>query len=134
MKSTFSRLFIAVSLVLLVAMVLVSGSFQWLASRHLTNQTITSLQNDAKVIAALYRASYGDKSISSQDFYMALTVAVTVAEADAVICDQDGTLLMCAEAPMGCEHVGMQLGSEYRDKVFATGGCTVPGKIAGLYV
>ena len=133
MKSTFSRLFIAVSLVLLVAMVLVSGSFQWLASRHLTNQTITSLQNDAKVIAALYRASYGDKSISSQDFYMALTVAVTVAEADAVICDQDGTLLMCAEAPMGCEHVGMQLGAEYRDKVFATGGCTDTGKIAGLY-
>ena len=133
MKSTFSRLFIAVSVVLLAAMVLISGAFQWLATRHMTNQTVTSLQNDAKVIASLYQASYADKSISSQDFYMALTVAVSVSGADAVICDGQGTLLMCADAPMGCEHVGMRLDSAYRDNVFFSGGCTDTGKIGGLY-
>ena len=133
MKSTFSRLFIAISLVLLAAMVLVSGSFQWLASRHLTEQTVTSLQNDAKVIASLYQASYGDKSISSQDFYMALTVAVSVSGADAVICDAGGNLLMCADSPMGCEHIGMRLDAAYRDRVFALGSCTDKGVIGGLY-
>ncbi len=133
MKSTFSRLFIAISLVLLVAMVLVSGSFQWLASRHLTEQTITSLQNDASVIASLYQASYGDKSISSQDFYMALTVAISVSGADAVICDAQGNLLMCADAPMGCEHTGLRLDAAYRDRVFAQGSCTDQGIIGGLY-
>ena len=133
MKSTFSRLFIAISLVLLAAMVLVSGSFQWLASRHLTEQTVTSLENDAKVIASLYQASYGDKSISSQDFYMALTVAISVSGADAVICDAEGNLLMCADAPMGCEHTGLRLDSAYRDRVFAQGSCTDKGIIGGLY-
>ena len=133
MKSTFSRLFIAISLVLLAAMVLVSGSFQWLASRHLTEQTVTSLQNDAKVIASLYQASYGDKSISSQDFYMALTVAVSVSGADAVICDAQGNLLLCADAPMGCEHIGMRLDAAYRDRIFAQGTCTDTGIIGGLY-
>ena len=133
MKSAFSRLFITLSLILLVAMVMVSGSFQWLASRHLTNQTITSLENDAKVIASLYQAGYADKGISQQDFFMALTVAVSVSGADAVICDADGTLLMCANAPMGCEHVGLRLASDYRDKVFARGSCTDTGIIGGLY-
>ena len=133
MKSTFSRLFFTVCVILLAAMVLVGGSFQWLASRHLTNQTLTSLENDAQVIASLYQASYGDKSISPQDFYMALTVAISVSGADAVICDAEGTLLMCADAPMGCEHVGLRLSNEYRNRVFAQGTCTDTGVIGGLY-
>ena len=133
MKSTFSRLFIAISVVLLAAMVLVSGSFQWLASRHLTEQTVTSLENDAKVIASLYQASYGDKSISNQDFYMALTVAISVSGADAIICDAQGNLLMCADSPMGCEHTGLQLDKSYRDRIFAQGSCTDKGVIGGLY-
>ena len=89
MKSTFGRLFVTLSLILLTAMVLIGTSFQWLYSRYLTNQAVTSLQNDAKVIASLFEASYGDKTISSQDFYMALTVAVSVSGSDAVICDSN---------------------------------------------
>lgn len=133
MKSTFSRLFIVLSLILLAATVLVSGSFQWVATRYLTEQAITSLQNDAKTIASLYQSSYADQSISRQDFYMAMTVAVSVSGADAVICDADGSLLMCADAPLGCEHTGLQLKKSYRDRVFATGGCTDTGVISGLY-
>ena len=133
MKSTFARLFLTVSLILLAAMVLVSGSFQWLASRHLTRQTIESLENDANVIASLYQAGYSDRNISNQDFYMALTVAISVSGSDAIICDANGKLLMCADAPMGCEHVGLQLNKDYRDKVFRQGTCTDTGVIGGLY-
>lgn len=133
MKSTFGRLFITLSLLLLLALILVSVSSQWLYSRYITNQTITSLQNDAKVIASLFQASYGDKSISRQDFYMALTVAASVSGADAVICDADGYLLMCADAPMGCEHVGMHLNENYCNRILETGGFTDTGIIGGLY-
>ena len=133
MKSTFGRLFTALSLILMAAMVLIGVSFQWLASRHLTKQAISSLQNDAKVIASLYEASYGDKSISNQDFYMALTVAVSVSGADAVICDGEGRILLCADAPMGCEHIGLKLDESYRSRIFSTGGCTDTGIIGGLY-
>ena len=133
MKSTFSRLFIALSLILLVAAVLVSGSFQWIATRHLTEQAITSLENDAKVIASLFQAGYGDKSMSAQELYTAMTVAVTVSGADTVICDAEGTLLMCAQSPMGCEHRGLQLDSAYRDRILIQGSCTDTGMIHGLY-
>jgi signal transduction histidine kinase len=133
MKSTFSRLFTTISLILLAAAVLISACFQWLAGRYLKEQTFTSLQNDARVVATLFKAGYGDKSISNQDFYMALTVAVSVSGADMVICDGQGTLLMCADSPMGCEHVGLRLDKSYRDRIFAAGEYTDTGMIRGLY-
>ena len=133
MKSTFSRLFTTISLILLAAAVLISASFQWLAGRYIKEQAFTSLQNDARVVATLFKAGYGDKSISNQDFYMALTVAVSVSGADMVICDAEGSLLMCADSPIGCEHVGLQLNKGYRDRIFAAGELRDTGIIQGLY-
>ena len=133
MKTTFSRLFFTVSLIFLTAMILIGGSFQWLYSRYLTNQAIASLENDAKVISSLFRSGYSDENISAHDFYMALSVAISVSGADAVICDADGTLLMCAESPMGCEHTGLRLDKTYRDRVIASGSSTDTGIISGLY-
>ena len=133
MKSAFSRLFTSLSLIFLAATVLIGTSFQWLYSRYLTNQAITSLENDASVISSLLRSCYADQNISSQDFYMALSVAMAVSGADAVICDTEGKLLMCADAPMGCEHVGLQLDTAYRDHLLHSGNFTETGIISGLY-
>ena len=133
MKSTFSRLFTTISLILLAAAVLISTCFQWLAGRYIKEQTFVSLQNDARVVATLFKAGYGDKSISNQDFYMALTVAVSVSGSDMVICDGQGTLLMCADSPMGCEHVGLRLDKGYRNRIFAAGELTDTGTFRGLY-
>ena len=131
MKSTFSRLFVSLTVILLAAMVLVSASFQWLYSRYVTNQTIASLQNEARVITSLCQASYKDKSISNQDFFMALSVAVSVSGADAVVCDSEGNILMCAESSE-CSHTKMQLEPDYRDRILKTGGFTHTGVIKGL--
>ena len=132
MKSTFSRLFVSLTVILLTAMALVSVSFQWLYSRYVTNQAIASLQNEAKVITSLCQASYKDKSISNQDFFMALSVAVSVSGADAIICDSEGNILMCAESSE-CSHAHMQLEPSYRDRILKTGGFTHSGVIKGLY-
>ena len=133
MKSTFSRLFTSLSLILMAALVLIGMAFQWLASRHLVDQAMDSLENDGKVIASLFQAYHSDKGISNHDFYMALTVANSVSGADAVICDAQGTLLMCASSPMGCEHTGLRLDESYRQRVFETGICSDIGMIDGLY-
>ena len=133
MKSTFSRLFITVSLILLTATVLISACFQWLTNRYLKEQAMASLQNDAQVMATLLKAGYGNQSLSDQDFFMALTVAVSVSGADMVICDGQGTLLMCATSPMGCEHVGLRLDSDYRNRILDAGVYTDTGTIQGLY-
>ena len=133
MRSTFSRLFTSLSLLLMAALVLIGMAFQWLASRHLVDQAMDSLENDGKVIASLFQAYHSNKGISNQDFYMALTVANSVSGADAVICDAQGTLLMCASSPMGCEHTGLRLDESYRQRVFSNGVCSDIGMIDGLY-
>ena len=133
MKSTFGRLFIAVSMILMVAMVLIGVVFQILSSRYLTKQAISSLQNDASVIGSLVTSAYLDRGMSGQDFQMALAVAASVSGADAVICDGNGTLITCAEKPMGCSHTGMQLDKAYLDRAFAQGGTVSTGIINGLY-
>ncbi len=133
MKSAFSRLFIALLVILMVTISVISVSLQWLANNYVKTQAIESLQNDAKVIASLFHAGYQNGNMPAQDFHMALTVAISVSGADAVICNADGKILFCADAPMGCEHVGLQLDSAYRNRVFATGGCSDTGIIGGLY-
>lgn len=133
MKSAFSRLFVTVAILLLTAMVLNGVVFQTLASRYMTKNAIASLENDCKVIAQLVQASYMDQGITEQDFYIALSVAASVSEADAVICNAQGELLICADAPLGCEHRGLKLDSDYRERIFESGGCTDTGMIEGLY-
>ena len=133
MKSTFSRLFTSLALIFLVAMILLGASFQWLYSQYLTDHTIDSLKNDARVISSLLCSCNADQSVSAQDFYMGLTVAVSASGADAVICDPSGKLLLCADAPMGCEHVGLQLGENYRNRALREGEFTATGMVRGLY-
>ena len=133
MRSTFGRLFLVSLLILLAAAVLISVAFQLLATRHFKEETFSSLENDANVIASLYQASYADKNISGQDFYMTLTVAISVSGADAIICDTDGTLMMCADSPMGCEHIGMRLDRDYLNSILRSDRRTDTGTISGLY-
>ena len=132
MKSTFSRLFVSLSLILLAAMVVSGASFQWLYSRYLTNQTFASLQNDAKVISSLCHANLNDRSFSNEDFVMALSVAVSVSGSDVLVCDNEGNILMCADST-DCGHIGKRLERSYRDRAFASGGFTDTDVIDDLY-
>lgn len=133
MKSTFSRLFVTVTILILAAMLLIGVVFQVLSGRYLKKTAISSLENDCRVITQLVQTAYSDQGISTQEFYMTLTVATTVSGADAVICNAQGELLICADSPMGCEHRGLKLDSNYLERIFESGGCTDTGKIQGLY-
>ena len=133
MKSTFSRTFSAVAIMLLAALLLVGVSFRLLVKDYLTDTAVEGLKNDAQVIVELVQAAYAEDPISTHDFSIALTVASSVSGADAVICDADGTLVLCAKSPFGCEHQGLVIGSDYLERVFETGGTTDTGVIQGLY-
>ncbi|MCD7754867.1 MAG: HAMP domain-containing histidine kinase [Firmicutes bacterium] len=134
MKTTFSRTFSTVCLVLLVVLLAVGVSFRLLVKDYLTEEAVASLESDAEVIAQVIQACYSDPDMNSTDFHLALTVAASVSGADAVICDAEGTLLMCANEPLGCEHTGMVLSStEYLERVFTEGTVVDTGIVEGLY-
>jgi len=133
MRSTFSRTFSTIVITLLVAFLAIGTSFQLLVKNYLTEEVIEDLKTDGQVIASLVQSAYDEDSLSGRDFNIALSVATSVSGADAVICDAQGVLLMCARAPMGCEHRGLVLDKAYLERVFASGGCTDTGVIQQLY-
>ncbi|MGM9549778.1 MAG: sensor histidine kinase [Faecousia sp.] len=133
MKSTFSRSFSTAAAILLLALTILGASFQLQVKKYLTEITFSDLQQNASAIANLAAAYSQNGSLSNRDFLLNLTIASQVSGADAVICDNDGNVVLCSDAPSGCEHQGLQLNREYLKKVIDNGGDTATGMIRGLY-
>ena len=133
MKSTFSRIFVTIAALLLVALLLIGGAFQILVKDYLVDNTVEELKNDGKVIAQLVQSVYDEGFVTGRDFNVALGVASSVSGHDAVICDATGRLLLCAQSPLGCEHQGLQVDRDYLERVFVSGGTTDTGVVKGLY-
>ncbi len=133
MKSSFSRSFITAASILLLALTVLGASFQLQVNKFLMKSTVSSLQQDADVVADLAGAYSVDGSMSSREFLLNLDVVSRVTDADMVICDETGTILLCSDAIMGCDHNGVMFNSDYIRKVIANQGDTATGIIKGLY-
>ena len=133
MKTSFSRSFSTVAMILLLALTGLGTSFQVLVKEYLTQTTISGLKQDAQVIANLAAAYSLEGGLTSRDFLLNLDVAAQVTDSDAVIFDETGHVLLCSDALQGCKHQGLILNEEYRDKVLQNGGDTATGIIEGLY-
>ena len=134
MKTTFSRTFTSAALILLAALLLVGTSFQLLVKNYLTKHTIESLQDDASTLAALAAAYYSEGNFRNEALLVNLSVAARVSDADTVICDAAGTVVLCSDAPLGCEHQGMRITSpDYLQQVIRDGSSVDTGLIQGLY-
>ncbi len=133
MKSAFSRALFPAAIILLAALLLVGASFQVLVKNYLSEKTVGDLKNDGATIAGLASAYHTTESLSSRNFLVTLSVAGKISDADAVICDTAGNLLLCSDAPLGCEHQGMRVSSAFLEEVLSTGYVSNTGMIAGLY-
>ena len=133
MRSTFIRTFFLIAVVVLAALLLVGASFQFLVRGLFTRQTEKELIDDCTTVADLAAAHYGEGTLPAREFFVDLSIATQVSGADAVICDQNGKLLLCSDSPMGCEHQGMTLSKTYMERVFREGRTLDNGLIQGLY-
>ena len=87
MKRTFGRIFFPAAAILLIALLLIGGSFQVLARNYMKRWAMDNLKNEAQALAALSAAYYAEGTLSNQGFYMNLAMCNQVSGADAVICD-----------------------------------------------
>ncbi len=133
MKSSFGRFFVMAIILLLVILLLVGASFQILIRNVMTKQLQADLRSDCAAICQLASAYYGEGSVSHQDFFVNLSVATRVSDADAVICDNTGKLALCSDAPLGCVHQGMVINAAYLEEVFRKGVVYDKGMVDGLY-
>ncbi|MBR2937200.1 MAG: HAMP domain-containing histidine kinase [Oscillospiraceae bacterium] len=133
MKTTFSRAFFPAAIVLMAALLIVGAAFQLLVRNVLTRQIEDGLQEDCAAIVDLAAAYYTGGSLSTEDFFVNLSIATRVSDADAVICDGRGRLVLCSDSPMGCPHRGMVIDSGYLQQVFREGTVRDTGMVEGLY-
>ena len=133
MKTTYSRTFLTSMVVLLLALLAVGVFLRALLDDYLTETAFSGLQKDAKVISSLTAAYYADESLTSMDYLMNLDIAGQLSNADMVICDENGTILLCSRAPLGCEHQGLTMGQQFLDKITADGYAKEVGVMQGLY-
>ena len=133
MRSTFSRTFFSAAMVLLMAMLMIGTSFQVLVRNYLTDQAMEGLKNDGNAISALASAYYTEGTLNHDDFLVNLSFVSQVSQADAVICDSTGRLVLCSRAPFGCGHQGLSVSQDFLQNVFTTGCVTTTGIVQGLY-
>ena len=133
MKSSFSRSFSTAAAILLIALTILGASFQLQVNKYLTESTVSGLQQDADVMANLAAAYSFDKGLTSPSFLLNLDVVSRVTDADIIICDKNGTIMLCSDALMGCDHNGVTFNQDYIRNVIAQKGSTATGIIKGLY-
>ena len=134
MKTTFSRTFSTYAVILLAALLLVGISYQILVRGYLTDTAIESLKNHSSTISSIAAAYYTDNRMTGKDFLTNLSVSSRISGADTVICDARGTLVLCSDAPLGCEHQGLVITSrEYLDRILTQEYVVSSGVIDGLY-
>ncbi len=134
MKTTFVRNFVTYAIILLAALLIVGIAFQFFTKTYLEDKVIESLKDDCSTICQVAQAYAHDGDLQDKGFLINLSVAARVSNADAVICDSTGKILVCSDAPLGCEHQGLGITSEsYIRQVQQQEYVVSTGMLEGLY-
>ena len=133
MKSSFSRSFFTAATILLLALSVLGATFQIQVNHYMEDSTVAGLQQDSAVIANLAAAYSLDGKLTSKELLLNLDVISQVTDADVVICDKNGFIILCSDALTGCDHEGWQVNREYLLTVYENGSQTATGIIKNLY-
>ena len=134
MRSSFTRqLVLVASLILLTIAVLISAVYPTM-SGYLAEEKRRTLQSSAEAIADLTRAyvTVGDLQ-DSWDFRMSMSLASRVSDADTVVCDTDGQVLVCTCSSVSCEEVGKYVPESYLMTFSENAEPFSVGTLSGLY-
>ena len=133
MRSANSRTYFAAIIIFLVALLFLGWILQVFMGNYLAKKAFSQLDNQAQVLSELTAAYYDQGSLSSIQYLFNLEIASRVADAQALICDNNGKILICSEDPMGCHHQGLTLDGDLLDRAKKTGKSTDTGILSGIY-
>ena len=133
MKTVYRRFLIPAALVLFCALLMVAAVFQYQARAQMRHNNYELLEATADTVSRLATAYYGEANLESDQFYLSVTAASRAADAQTVICDRKGQLVLCSEAPYGCAHQGMVISKNYMERVYRLKVARAEGRIEALY-
>ena len=122
MKTTFSRQFALIAALLLVCMIFTGVSFRFLMLRYLKNDKKETLSADAAAVASLAEAYDSTGELEENwDFRLSLSLFSDVGEAEALVCDENGFVVLCSCDEFNCEHIGQQVDANLITEIDANG-------------
>ena len=133
MKTTLSRIFATVAVILLLALMLIGTSFQLLVKEYLTANTRTALGQEAEAIANLAAVYAATDTLNSRSLEVNLEVLQDVTQSDILLCDTQGAILICVERADVCHHEGQRFPEEILPIFLADSTMSTTGKIEFLY-
>lgn len=107
-----------IAVLLLVCMLITGLGFLSLMQSSLHEQAVATLHSNATAVANLARAydSAGDLE-SSWPLRLSLSFFSEVGDAEALLCDETGQVLICSCSLVGCEHMGKQVAPEFLQQI-----------------
>lgn len=119
--------------ILLLALTILGAAFQIQVKDYLEGTSVSRLKEDASVIADLAASYSVEGNLTSRAFRLNLDVISQITHADAVVCDREGYVILCSHGRNTCDHQGLQLNTDYLDKVITNGSDSSTGFLQGLY-
>lgn len=133
MRTTFGRLFCTIAGLVLLCVLFLAAGFRALMTNYLASESQRALSKSADAIAGLAEAygSIGDLE-GNWEFRMNVTFAAQVSETDAVFCDPGGTVVLCSDGALSCEHLGREADPTLASELLEMGKVYGRGSL-GLY-
>ena len=123
-----------IAALLLVCMVITGVSYRFLMLSSMESEKQDTLLANAQAIAALTRAYDTSGELEDNwDFRISLSLFTEVGDAEALICDTKGTVLICSCEQFTCDHIGMSIDPSFLAAIDSGGSAYQKGVLSGIY-
>ena len=133
MKSNFGRTFFPAVISIVSALLVLGILLQMRIHDQIEKRASETLKKDAIIVSKLAEA-YNKAGVNEpHHFFLNIELLATTTDTDIVICDPEGFLRICSDAPMGCEHQGLMVSPLLMERVVQEGLFVEKGIVGGLY-
>lgn len=134
MRSAFFRQMTAVTVLLVLMLMLLSGVLRLALTSYMGHQQERELAESAMAVAELTQAYGAPEDLKENwDFHMSLTTAARVSDTEVVLCDGEGRVLVCSCDTLSCGHPGAGISPEQARILRETEDAYFVGDLPGLY-
>lgn len=134
MRTTFSRQFALTAALLLLCILITGVSFWFMMRNSVEAEKEQTLCSNAAAVANLARAYDTAGELSENwDFLMSLSFVSKIAGAEALVCDEDGAVILCSCEQLTCSHLGQALDADFTARILDNDGAFFSGTLHGVY-
>lgn len=134
MKSNFRRIFFPLAAVILAAFVFLGICSQMFLYHYFISAGEDTLYSNAKAASELASAYASIGSMEQNlSFYMDLSFSSRFSNTQTLICDKDGTVVLCSEDLQLCTHCGKKIPTGVLADAFREGRVTSSAMVEGIY-